>query len=128
MAKEHKQPGVDPLLGEEAAQKLSPEDDRIILMPPPFHTIADEVEDVNDFWTTGVTNPSEIDYSKALIIADFGLGSDSSIVLYYGATAAPSVLYLKWEGSGNAIRHKWVETHSSFDDFVDATGLDCLRS
>src|SRR3954471_5282000 len=64
---------LKPLLGKEAAQKLSAEDDRIILMAPPFHTIADEVRGGNHFWTIGVTNADEIENDKALIIADFGL-------------------------------------------------------
>ena len=70
-----------PCLGKEAARQLSPDDDRIVLMTPPFHTIADELRQGNSFWKTGVSNPTEIDYDKALVIADFGLGSDSPIIL-----------------------------------------------
>lgn len=114
---------LKPLLGKHAAQQLSPEDDRIILMTPPFHTISDEVRGGNTFWQTGVSNPNEIDYDKALIIADFGLGSDSPIILYYDSADSPRVMYLRWIGNGHDIRHQWLETHKCFEDFAAAVGL-----
>ena len=49
-----------------------------------------------------------IDYDKALItIADFGLGSDSPIILYYDSLDSPTVMYLRWSGNGQHIRHQW---------------------
>jgi hypothetical protein len=116
-----------PLLGKKAAHALSADDDRIVLMAPPFHTIADEVRGGNYFWTSGLTNVGEIDYENALIIADFGLGSDSPIILYFGNSQCPSVKYLRWTGNGDNIRHEWIETHTSFDDFVVAVGLDQIQ-
>ena len=56
-----------PILGSDEAHKLSPDDDRLVMMKPPFHTIADEVAGGNDFWVTGLTNPNDIDYDKAVI-------------------------------------------------------------
>lgn len=93
-------------------------------MPPPFHTIGDEVRKGNDFWTSDITNVGEIDYDSALIIADFGPGSDSPIVLYYKTDTQPSVMYLRWIGDGDAIRHQWIETHATFAAFASAIGLD----
>src|SRR5262245_18126993 len=84
-----------PLLGKDAAQKLSREDDRIVRMTPPFHTIGDEVRCGNALWKNGVTTPEEINYDKALIFADFGLGSDSPIILYYELPDSPNVMYLR---------------------------------
>jgi len=110
-------------LGSESARAISTDDDQIALMLPPFHTIADEVHDGNRFWTEHLSNVGEIDYRKALIIADFGPGSDSVIVLYYGHEAVPSVKYLKWSGNGQDIVHQWVRTHPSFDQFAAAVGL-----
>jgi hypothetical protein len=118
---------LKPLLGKKAAQALSAEDDRIVLMSPPFHTIADEVRGGNDFWTCDITNVGEIYYENALIIADFGIGSDSPIILYYGNPECPSVMYLRWTGNGENIQHKWIETHASFDDFAVAVGLDQIQ-
>jgi hypothetical protein len=113
---------VDSGFGEEAAHRVSPDDDMIVLMPPPFHTIQAEVDGGNTFWTDGLTNVGEIDYSLALIIADFGLGSDSPIVLYY-STDEPVVMYLKWTTEGHEPKHSWVKTHECFDTFAEDIGL-----
>lgn len=117
-----------PLLKKDAARKMSPEDDRIILMPPPFHTIGDEVRGGNSFWRKGVTNPNEIEYDKALIIADFGMGSDSPIILYYDSMESPTVMYLRWTGNADDIRQQWIETHATFDEFAKAVGLDTMNA
>ena len=92
-------------------------------MPPPFHPIADEIEQGNEFWVQYLTNYGEIDYSKAVIIADFGIGTDSPIILYYDDSEAPKIMYLKWSFSGSEIRHSWVCTHNSFEEFAIDTGL-----
>lgn len=114
---------IDPIIGREGTQKVSPDDDKIVLMRPPFHTIADEVNHDNTFWVRDLTNYGEIDYSKAVIIADFGLGSDSPIILYYDDSESPKVMYLKWSISGSDIHHSWVCTHSSLEKFAADTGL-----
>jgi len=111
-----------PVIGEEQAHKVSPDDDRIVLMAPPFHTIQDEVEGGNEFWTAGLSNVGEIDYRKALIIADFGVGSDSPIILYFNARA-PVVMYLKWTIKDRTPQHSWVQTHTSFNAFAEDVGL-----
>ena len=110
-------------LGADAAHRLSLENDQLILMPPPFHTIADEIAGGNSWWTTGLSNVGEIEYSKALIIADFGMGSDSPIVLYYGLLAEPVVMYLNWKWDDQQSKHSWIRTHSSFLDFATDVGL-----
>ena len=102
--------------------KISPDDHEIVLESPPFHTIQDEVEDGNLFWTEGLTNVGKIDYSRAVIIADFGLGSDSPIILYYEEKEEASVMYLKWSSSEPHI-HSWEETHKTFKDFAVEIGL-----
>lgn len=115
---------LKPLLGKDAARQVSPDDDYIVLQTPPFHTIGDEVRGGNGFWLSGVSNPNEIDYNRALIIADFGLGSDSPIILYYDTEDSPRVMYLCWIINGQDIRHRWIETHTTFDQFATAVGLD----
>ena len=112
-----------PIIGREGTQKESPDDEKIVLMCPPFHTIANEVDHGNDFWVRYLTNYGEIDYSKAVIIAHFGLGSDSSIILYYDNIEAPKIMYLKWSINGSDIHHSWICTHLSFEKFADDTGL-----
>ena len=115
---------VDPILGKKAASKLSADDDRIVLMAPPFHTIGDEVDSGNDFWNRDLTNVGEIDYRRAVILADFGLGSDSPIILHYGKDIqVPAVMYLKWLGDGADITHKWIQTHDTFEQFATDIGF-----
>ena len=101
-----------------AAWKLSPENDRIVLMYPPFRTVQDDIDAGNQFWDRDLTNVGEIDYANAVIVADFGIGSDSPIILYYGKREQPIIMYLKWSGNGDAISHSWVGTHESFDQFA----------
>ncbi len=117
----HKQ-NLKPILGKDAACKLSKDNDRIYLEGPPFITIEEEAIS-NRFWYDELTNVGEIDYKKAVIIGDFGIGSDSAIILYYGNTHKPSIMYLKWSFKANNIHHSWVETHSCFDDFAIEVGL-----
>jgi len=114
---------LNPKIAKEDVKKISPEDDCIELMRHPFHTIQDEVDGGNEFWTTYLSNVGEIEYDKALIIADFGLGSDSPIILYYKESISPTVMYLKWSGNGKNISHSWVQTHSSFEKFAADVGI-----
>jgi hypothetical protein len=110
-------------LGENAARKLSLDDEQLVLMPPPFHSIADEVRGGNAWWMTDLTNVGEIDYEKALIIADFGMGSDSPIILYYDRIDEPVIMYLRWIWNKRKPSHSWTKTHSSFRDFAFGVGL-----
>lgn len=110
-------------LGIGAARRLSTNDDQLVLMPPPFHSIADEIRDGNAWWKTDLTNVGEIDYEKAVIIADFGMGSDSPIILYYATLDEPQVLFLKWTWRKRQARHSWARTHATFEAFAADVGL-----
>ena len=123
-AEEVNSQNLQPILGKEAARMLSPDDDRIVLMAPPFHTISDEVRGGNIFWNKDLTNVGEIDYGKAVIVADFGFGSDSPIILYYAKeNQIPVVMCLRWQGNGADITHAWIQTHSTFGQFATDVGL-----
>lgn len=95
----------------------------IILYRPPFHTISDDIRDGNDSWNEWLTNVGQIDYEKAVIIADFGYGSDSVIILYYGNTDSPSIMYLKYFIEDRNVKHNWIKTHNSFDEFASDIGM-----
>ena len=110
-------------IAKEDVKKISPEDNFIEFMRFPFHTIQDEIDGGNEFWVKHLSNVGEIEYDKALIIADFGLGSDSPIILYYGNSLSPTVMYLKWSGKGKKIAHSWVQTHSTFERFALDIGV-----
>lgn len=114
---------TNPIVGTEVTKRIWPNEEKIILTPPPFHTIKDEVDHGNTFWTEFLTNVGEIDYSIALIIADFGAGTDSPIILYYDDDD-PSIMYLKWSGGGQfPLKHSWICTHNSFNEFARDVGL-----
>jgi hypothetical protein len=76
-----------PLASRERVRRFAPEEDEIHLWIPPFRTIADEVAAasdvvVNEFWKRqGALD--EIIPEKALILGDFGLGSDAPIILNF---------------------------------------------
>jgi hypothetical protein len=95
----------------------------IVLYKPPFRTIADNVQQGNDYWIKGLSNVGQIDYKKAVMIADFGFGSDSVIILYYENTEEPSIMYLKYYLEDSSVHHAWVKTHNSFDEFAKDIGL-----
>ena len=67
---------ANPPIDEEVVQRIFPDFDKIVFMNPPFHTIGDKVENGNDFWVSFLTNFGEINYDKAVIVADFGSGYD----------------------------------------------------
>lgn len=92
-------------------------------MPPPFRTIGEGIAAGNGFWES-LTNAGQINNDRALIIADFGLGSDSPIILYFGEALEPSVMYLQWcQDDEGTITHRWIETHSTFSAFALHVGL-----
>jgi hypothetical protein len=63
----------------------------------------------------------QIDPEKALIIGDFGLGSDSPIILDFARNASnPPVLRLRW---GPDQRNEWVQGARDFDEFAEMLGL-----
>ena len=112
-----------PLIGIEIVKQISPDDRKLILMIPPFHTIQDEINDGHKFWTSELSNVGEIDYSNALIIADFGIGSDSVVILYLDEALEPCVKYLKWSGMGQNVTHTWEHVDDNFRNFAIRIGL-----
>ena len=74
---------------------------RIYLYAPPFHTVGKIVAGSGkDFYARfGVIH--ELVPEASVEIGDFGLGSDTPILLDYRADpAAPRVLHLEWPGGG----------------------------
>ena len=110
-----------PIVESERVKKISPDDNRIILLPPPFVTITEER---NPFYTEHINCVGQIFYDKAVCIADFGPGSDSPIILYYQNPEEPCVMYLQWKQCmPGVIEQNWVKTHNSFKEFVIDIGL-----
>ena len=114
-----------PFVAREHVRQFAPEEDQIFLQPPPFHTIAQEVASVSsivveEFWGRyGSLN--EIAPEKALILGDFGPGSDAPIILNYAADPKdPPVFRLRWR-EGRAT--DWVQGARNFAEFASLLGL-----
>jgi hypothetical protein len=112
-----------PTIPAERVRQFAAEESVICLQPPPFPTIAQEraAGGAGDFWERfGALD--QIDPERALIIGDFGIGSDSPVVLDYGRDAAnPPVLRLKW--GPWAKNNQWVQGARDFDEFAAMLGL-----
>ena len=87
----------NPLIPADRARRFAEEEPLICLQPPPFPTIARlrAAGGAGDFWEQfGALG--QIDPERALVIGDFGLGSDSPTILDFRRAANPPVLRLRW--------------------------------
>lgn len=95
----------NPLVPADRVRRFAEEESLICLQPPPFTTIAQHQagDGAGDFWERfGAVD--QIVPEKALIIGDFGLGSDSPIILDFARNPSnPPVLRLRW-GPGYKVR------------------------
>lgn len=114
----------EPTIPAERVRRFAGEESLIRLSPPPFHTVAEwrDAGGSGNFWQRyGALD--QIVPDKALIIGDFGLGSDAPIVLDFARDAAnPPLLRLRWgpRGPGN----EWVQGARDFDEFAAMLGLE----
>lgn len=110
---------LSPLAPVDAVSRLAPDETGLFLRPPPFPTLADDIAANPDFWLEhGALN--EVDPDLALDLGDFGLGSDSAIILDYRTSRTdPTVLRLAWTDHGN----HWVPLAANFEEFAQGIGL-----
>jgi hypothetical protein len=114
---------LHPTIPRDRVRRFAAEESLIRLQPPPFPTIAQvrAAGGAGDFWERfGALY--QIDLERALLIGDFGLGSDSPVVLDYARDASnPPVLRLRWgpRRQGN----EWVQGARDFDEFAEMLGL-----
>jgi hypothetical protein len=123
------------LVSQERILSFAPEQDRIYLVRPPFSTVATRMGHGETFWSRfGALE--QIAPELAVFIGDFGLGSDSPILLdYRDDTSRPSVIRLKLNpllgemmpngrkkllGWANA----WLRCADTFEAFADLLGLE----
>lgn len=112
-----------PIISTDHVRRFAAEETLICLERPPFPTIAKEraAGSAGDFWERfGALD--QIDPELAVIIGDFGLGSDSPIILDYAQHPSnPPVLRLRW---GQQCRStEWVQGACDFDEFAKILGL-----
>jgi hypothetical protein len=106
---------------EDRVKLLASDENRIDLNGPPFLTVREDALH-NPFWCESGSDPSGIDFDLAVPIGDFGIGSDSPILLdYRHSIDNPRVIRLQWSSSGDS--NKWVPMAEDFRSFVDALGL-----
>jgi hypothetical protein len=104
---------LKPVVSVDAIQKFASDEDGLYLHPPPFYTVA-VCAMRNSFWGEHAA-PSQLDFTSALVLGDFGLGSDAPIVLDYSNDRDnPSVKRLQWRSDGN----RWVEVCETFAEFA----------
>ncbi len=110
-----------PLVSDERVRLLAPDQNLIYLNAPPFLTVRESALD-NPAWCEPWSDPSGIEFDLAIDIGDFGIGSDSPILLDYRQNLEiPRVIRLQWSSDGSANR--WVPTAEDFPSFVRALGL-----
>jgi hypothetical protein len=104
-------------------RRLVDDENEIYLCAPPFRTIAElRSQGTAEFWDE-MAALHEIDASKAILIAEFEIGSDSMIVLDYRENPSdPQVLRLKWAEPFPA-GNRWEILAPDFAHFAEALGL-----
>ena len=107
--------------------QLVPGESSLYLYSPPFRTIAESCDaHEGDFWREfGALH--EVDPARAIVIGDFGLGSDAPIALDYRRPLSPSLIRLAWARTDGERRTRWVPFFESFADFARAFGLEQCR-
>lgn len=105
----------------EGIRQLAPEQDWLVLYPPPFATLAGLRGESLDFYTRYAALHQLVP-AASIEIACFGLGVDAMIVLDYRAgPSGPRVIRLVWGRDGQPNR--WVPMAPDFPTFAAALGL-----
>jgi hypothetical protein len=94
---------LHPIIPREIVRTFAPDEETIVLYPFPFSTVG-EARRSNKYWEDVRSAIGEIDPDLSLIIGDFGLGSDTAIILDY-RTLSPRLLRLQW----GAHENHWVD-------------------
>jgi hypothetical protein len=101
-------------------RQLAADETRICLFSAPLHTVAEFVAGGHTYWNDPDMAPDGIDFALSIVIGDFGIGSDSPIILDY-RDSPPRVLRLQWATCGK--NNHWVVMCRDFASFVTALGL-----
>ena len=108
-------------LGKGAASKVSPDDNQLELCEP--FSLEIEAKENPEFWCEELSNYGEIRYSDCVVIADFGPGSDSVVILNYSSNEQPIIQYLKWTGNGENTTHSWEMVANDICVFLEKIGM-----
>ena len=88
---------IEPLVAPEVVGRFAAGEAQLFLYREPFLSVAAHLSNGDTFWTSQCAAPADLDHKLAIPIGDFGLGSDSPIVLdYRQGSPAPRVMRLRW--------------------------------
>ena len=124
-AAEARRQNLKSLVPPERIHLFAPEEDKIYLMAPPFYTVTTrrQSQGKGKFWDVFAA-PEGISPELSVDIGDFGLGSDSPILLDYKEDRSnPTVIRLKWR-KALGLPNAWVRCANNFDEFADMLGLE----
>jgi hypothetical protein len=122
-------------VSKERIHSFAPEEDRIYFVSPPFSTVATFISHEHKFWEE-LGALEQIAPELSVLIGDFGLGSDSPILLdYRDDISSPSVIRLKLNPLLGRVMpncrkelrgwaNLWLRCADTFDAFADMLGLD----
>ena len=68
------------LVPTERIRQFAPEEDKIFFQPPPFATVSAFIDGGEHFWTDKMARPDQISFDHAVVIGDFGPGSDAPFI------------------------------------------------
>jgi len=132
---EAKRQGIRGPVSKERIQSFAPEQDQIHFLSPPFSTVATRMAHGDKFWSRfGALE--QISPELSVFVADFGIGSDSPILLDYRPDVSnPSVIRLKLNpvlgetlvsGRKRVVgwANVWLRCADTFDTFADMLGLE----
>lgn len=114
---------LKPLVSCELIQQLFPEENSLYLFPPPFISIHELLMQEDSLYQSKELKASfsQIKPRKTVVIADFGLGSESALVLDYSDSESnPKILKLSWLYDEKYLIRKveWVVVAADFDEFA----------
>ena len=90
-------------------------------------TLAEELGEIPDRFWSQFGALEEISPELTIVIADFGLGSDTVVALDYRADRDnPAVIRRLWREREQP--NTWVRCAETFDEFADMLGLEAARA
>lgn len=127
------------LVSKERIKSFAPDQDEIYLVRPPFSTVATLIAHGDQFWSRfGALE--QIAPELSIYMGNFGLGSDSPILLDYRRDiSSPVVIRLKLnpqlgemmpDGRRKLLgwANAWLRCADTFEAFADMLGLDRAAS
>ena len=110
-----------PLVSEDYLRRPAPDEPGLYLYAPPFHTVARILVGRGADFYRRFGAVDQLVPEAAVEIGDFGLGSDSPILLdYRGRPTDPRVISLRWPGDGRP--NVWTVLTPDFPTFVRSLG------